>query len=155
MGRIKKDFSELKKSKPFYLFDLIIYGLVAVIVSAVFLFVFFLKNDSAAQGFYVTYKNEVAAEYRFDQGILKIKDGFIQYFSEKDDGFYFYPDANDKKDYNLIIVDKENKTVYIKEATCAGRDCTAQKVTAQGGFIYCAPHNLKIIPMGLNDPVSG
>ena len=155
MSRIKRDISELKKSKPFYPFDLIVYGLLAVLTALVFLLAFFPKTASPIQGFYVTFENRTVAEYSFSDGKLRINDEYLAHFSETDDGVYFYPSAENKNDYNLIVIDGANKSVHIKEATCAGRDCTTQKVSLSGGFIYCAPHNLKIIPAGLTDPVSG
>lgn len=152
---MKRDFSELKKSKPFYLFDLMIYGLSAMLIIAIFAIVFFAKKGTTTQGFYVMIDNAVVAEYRFDDGKLKIKDGYSAHFSDTENGFYFYPDAENKNDYNLIAVNVIAKTVYITASTCAGHDCEKQKITASGGFIYCAPHKLKITPTGLTDPVSG
>ncbi len=152
---MKRDFSELKKSKPFYPFDLIIYGLLTAFIIAVFAAVFLFKGSTPAQGFFVMYENKVAAEYRWDDGNLKIKDGYASHFSETENGFYFYPDPADKNRYNLVVIERAAKTVSVKEATCAGRDCISHKVNINGGFIYCAPHNLKITPMGLTDPVSG
>ena len=158
---MKRDFSELKKSKPFYLFDLMIYGLSAALIIAIFAIVFFAGKGTATNGFYVMIENTVVAEYRFDDGKLKINDGYSAHFSEKENGggkeyeIYFYPDTENKNDYNLIAINVADKTVRITASTCAGHDCEKQKITADGGFIYCAPHKLKITPTGLNDPVSG
>ena len=152
---IKRNLSELKNSKPFHLFDLIVYLIVAAFIVAAFLFVFASKNNAASQGFYVLYDNELAAEYLYDDGEFKIKDGYDAHFFIDDDKIFFYPNADAHTDYNIIFADKASKTVKITDATCAGKDCTYQEVSKNGGFIYCAPHKLKIVPMGLNDPVSG
>ena len=152
---IKRNLSELKNSKPFHLFDLIVYLIVAAFIVAAFLFVFASKNNAASQGFYVLYDNEIAAEYLYDDGEFKIKDEYSAHFFIDGDKIFFYPNADGHTDYNIIFVDKANKTVKITDATCAGKDCTYQEVSKNGGFIYCAPHKLKIVPMGLNDPVSG
>ena len=152
---IKRNLSELKNSKPFHLFDLIVYLIVAAFIVAAFLFVFAGKNKSASQGFYVLYDNELAAEYLYNDGKLNIKDGYQTHFSVEGNSICFYPDPIDHTDYNIIFVDKDNKTVKISDATCAGKDCTYQEIAENGGFIYCAPHKLKIVPMGLTGPVSG
>ena len=152
---VKKDVLKIRNSKPFYPFDLIIYCVLALVVITAVLTVFFTGEQSENIGVYILFDNETAAEYRFSEGKPTIKSGFENHFSVKDDGIYFYPDENSPERYNLIILDGENKTVYIKDATCAGHDCETQKITESGGFIYCAPHKLKIVPIKMSDPVSG
>lgn len=151
---IRKNLSELKNSKPFYLFDLILYSAVVLFIAAMFAAVFFAGKSGDSQGFYVLFDNRIIAEYLYSDGTFSVENGYEAHFSVGEE-IYFYPDATDFSDYNLISIDTKNKTVYISDATCAGHDCTTQKVSVKGGFIYCAPHKLKIVPMGLNDPVSG
>lgn len=152
---MKRSLTEIRNSKPFYPFDLIIYCALALTVAIALFAVFFSNNSAENSGVYILFDNETAAEYRFSEGKFTIKSGFESHFSVEDCGIYFYPDENSHEHYNLIILDGENKTVYIKEATCAGHDCEKQKITENGGFIYCAPHKLKIIPIKISDPVSG
>ncbi|GEM_PF-2673816 len=147
--------TRIKNSKPFYFADLIIYLVVAVIVLTAFIAVSLRGGSAAATGFSVLYDNKVAAEYRFSDGKFTVKAGYETYFSVQENGVYFYPDGEDNGHYNLIVFDKDKKTAKITESTCAGHDCEAQSVSDSGGFIYCAPHKLKIIPAGLTDPVSG
>ena len=154
-GLVKKDVLKIRNSKPFYPFDLIIYCVLALVVTTAVLTVFFTGKKSENIGVYILFDNETVAEYRFSDDKFTIKSGFENHFSVKDDGIYFYPDENSPERYNLIILDGENKTVYVKDATCAGHDCETQKITASGGFIYCAPHKLKIVPIKMSDPVSG
>ena len=151
----KRNLSELKNSKPFYLFDLILYLIVAAFTVAAFLFVFANKSKNVSQGFYVLSDNDVAAEFVYSDGEFKIKDGYSSHFSVEEDAIRFYPNIDNFDDYNVIFIDKDKKTVKIADATCVGKDCTFQEVSKDGGFIFCAPHKLKIIPMGLKDPVSG
>ena len=151
----KKSVTEIRNSKPFYPFDLIIYcALIFAVIGTLFI-VFFAGKTAENQGVYIILDNSTIAEYRFGGDKFTVLDGYENYFSAKDDGIYFYPDGNSHERYNLIIIDGENETVYIKDATCAGHDCERQKITENGGFIYCAPHKLKIVPMKLSDPVSG
>lgn len=152
---MKKRLSEIRNSKPFYPFDLIVYCALALAVTAMLFAVFFTGEKSENTGVYILFDNETVAEYRFSDGKFTVKSGFNGHFSVADDGIYFYPDENSHEHYNLIILDGENKTVYVKDATCAGHDCLSQKITESGGFIYCAPHKLKIVPIKISDPVSG
>lgn len=152
---VKKNVSTIRNSKPFYPFDLIIYCALALIVTIAVSAVFFAGKTSENLGVYILFDNETAAEYRFLNDKLTINGGFESHFSVEDGEIYFYPDENSREHYNLIILDGENKTVYVKEATCAGHDCLSQKITVSGGFIYCAPHKLKIVPIKISDPVSG
>lgn len=152
---MKKSLTEIRNSKPFYPFDLIIYCALTLTVAIAVLAVFFVGKTAENLGVYILLDNETVAEYRFSDNKFTIKSGFESHFSVEDCGIYFYPDGNSGEDYNLIILDGENKTVYIKEATCAGHDCEKQKITENGGFIYCAPHKLKIVPIKISDPVSG
>ena len=152
---MKKSLTEIRNSKPFYPFDLIIYCALALTVAVTLFAVFFTGKTYGNQGVYILFDNESAAEYRFLDGKFTVKSGFESHFSVEDCGIYFYPDENSREQYNIIILDGENKTVYISEATCAGHDCEKQKITENGGFIYCAPHKLKIVPIKISDPVSG
>ena len=152
---VKKSVSTIRNSKPFYPFDVIIYFALILAVTCMLFAVFFADNSAENLGVYILFDNETAAEYRFSDDKFTIKSGFESHFSVEDYGIYFYPDENSREQYNIIILDGENKTVYVKKATCAGHDCEKQKITTSGGFIYCAPHKLKIVPIKLSDPVSG
>lgn len=151
----KRSLMRIRNSKPFYLADLIVYLCVAAVIIAAFLAVLFSGEKSTATGFSVLYDNEVAAEYRFSDGRFAVKSGYEKYFSVQDSGVYFFPDGENNGNYNLIVFDKEKKTAKITASTCSGHDCETQTVSDSGGFIYCAPHKLKIIAIGLLDPVSG
>ena len=152
---IKKNLSELKNSNPFYPLDLIVYIILAAAISATFFIALTYRESGSSQGFYILYDNEKVAEYLYGDGVKILNDEYAAHFNVEGDKIRFYPNADNPNDYNLIAVDKENKTVSIADATCAGKDCTFQQVSEKGGFIYCAPHKLKIVRMGLSDPVSG
>lgn len=151
----KKNASDVKNSKPFYLLDVAVYALLATAIIAAFIITFLTGGKSAAQGVILYYDDRVAAQYFFGDGKLAINGGFEDNFAVNADGIYFFPDGTHRSEYNLIVIDGENKTVVIKDATCAGKDCETQLITEDGGFIFCAPHKLKIVPTGLYDPVAG
>ena len=115
-----KSLSEIKKSKPFYSFDLVVYVALVFLLVLLFLAVAFSAKNTDLQGFYVIYNNETAAEYYFDGNSLKVSDGYADYIAKTDDGIYFYPNGTAGGEYNLIIVDDIAKTVKITESTCTG-----------------------------------
>ena len=119
-----------------------------------FLSVFCASAAGSAQGFRFVYNGSVAAEFSFSGG-FSVYEGFEENFEQTENGVYFYPDAENRAEYNLIVIDEENKTLSVKETTCAGRQCLSQSVSVNGGFIYCAPHGLKISPIGFTDPTTG
>ena len=149
-----KSFKELKSSKPFYPSDIIIYCIVAVFTGVLFLAALFAPNRYAAQGFDIYYNDIPVAEYAFSGG-LTVKNGYERHFDRTDEGVYFYPNADDRSEYNLIVFDSEKKTAKIARTTCTGRECASLTVCETGGFIYCAPHKLKILPAAITDPVTG
>ena len=84
----------IKKSKPFYPADLIVYLCVALAVISVFIAVATGGGaKSVAAGFTVLYDNRAAAEYRFSNGQFTANAGFEEYFSVRENGVYFYPDG--------------------------------------------------------------
>lgn len=150
----KKTPAELKKSKPFYIFDLIVYAGVAAVVAVIFLAVFYFNGNTATAGFNFYVNNQLAAEYFFESDAFAVKSGFEENFSLSEEGVIYYANGNVTQ-YNIIIIDKASKTARVREANCVGHDCLSHTVSEKGGFIYCAPHNLKITPMVLTDPVTG
>ena len=131
------------------------YLFLITLIALLFIAGVFIGNQTDADGFYILYDNVKVAEYRFSDNAFNVKSGYEAHFAHNGDEILFYPDAQDKNEYNVIAVLPAEKTVYVKEATCAGRDCTAQKIVGGKGFIYCAPHKLKITPMGEQIPVTG
>ena len=150
-----KSLPEFKKSKPFYTFDIFIYSALAVFIILLFLAALFKPVAGNFNGFYIIYNNEKIAEYSFLTNSLKIQEGYSDYIRQSDDGIYFYPNSEKTGEYNLIVANNATKAVRVTVSTCAGHDCERQVLSSSGGFIYCAPHNLKITAMGLSDPVTG
>ncbi|MBQ9485835.1 MAG: hypothetical protein IJU83_03255 [Clostridia bacterium] len=147
--------SEFKTAKPFYAFDLIIYCIIAVIAVCTLFFALIGTRGTSSDGLIFLVDNKIAAEYSFSTKKLTVKDEFSSRFSLTEEGLFFFPDEIDRSEYNLIVIDAEQKSATVKTATCFGHDCESQRVSAEGGFIFCAPHKLKIVPAGLKDPVSG
>ena len=152
---VKRRAAEIKKSKPFHALDVAVYLAVLTLAAAMFFALIPFKNTGEIAGFNFYFNNELAAEYSFGGGGFTVKSGFEENFSLAGDGsIIFYADA-DKTAYNVIIIDEETKTATVKEANCPGRDCTTQTAGTGGGFIFCAPHNLKITAKNLSGPTTG
>ena len=53
----------------------------------------------------------------------------------------------DKNQFNQLVINESNKTVKMLESTCSdSKDCVHSPAISSGGMIYCAPHDLKILP---------
>ena len=151
----KRRAADIKKSKPFHVLDIAVYLAVLILAAAIFFALIPFKNTGEIAGFNFYFNNELVAEYSFNGGEFTVKSGFEENFSLESDGsIIFYADA-DKTAYNVIIIDEEAKTATVKEANCTGRDCTTQTAMQGGGFIFCAPHNLKITAKALSGPTTG
>ena len=152
---VKRRAAEIKKSKPFYVLDVAVYLAVLTLAAAIFFALIPFKNAGEIAGFNFYFNNELVAEYSFSGGEFTVKSGFEERFARSEDGsIIFYADA-DKTEYNVIIIDDETKTAKVTDANCTGRDCTTQTAGKGGGFIFCAPHNLKITSKTLSGPTTG
>ena len=67
--------------------------------------------------------------------------------------------SSEKKGFNEIVFDCVNLTAKVIESTCSSsKDCVHTPALTTNGSIYCAPHNLKIVPSnfdGLVPPIAG
>ena len=61
-----KKVEQVKVDKGFKIWDLLIYGLVAVIVAVLFIVVFVTRDESPLTGVRVFVQGEVVFEYEFD-----------------------------------------------------------------------------------------
>lgn len=157
---IKKDAKDFKSDKPFLQADILIYSLIILSVLLSFLLIF-PSNRTSAYGIYgldFYCGNELAATYRFAERKFSIKNGFTDKVFIDENKITVYFNEN-QTEYNVIEIDDEHKKASVIYSTCAGHDCEQTTVSKNGGFIYCAPHKLKVVICGdvgnYSDPVTG
>ena len=139
-----KKIEQVKKDRGFKLFDIIIYGIVLVIVTTLFIVIFTTRNTDPLTGVKVTFKAQVVFEYEFDGGI-KTNSEQVEVDEDKDGITLTIRSQND---YNVIYIDKSHQTVKMKDANCRGKQCLYfAEIRNNSGFIICEPHGVKIEPL--------
>ena len=148
MDRVK--FEKIKSQKPFSKKDFLVFAILFIVIITLFILLIFLSSKSPTKGFKVLIDNEQDLEFDYKTSIAKVDDAnkIIVYIDEA------------KTKFNVILFDANNKTVEISDSTCSpSKDCAYMpKISDDKGVIYCAPHALKILPLGdnlSNSPITG
>ncbi len=147
-----KKISEEKQNKFFRKKDLIIYILVAVVIAAVFLAVFFSEDNDAPEGIRIIYADEVIFTMTIGEEGTILSDVVTR---EKT---YFGYRITVATEYgsNVFDVNVKEKTVSVESADCEGGDCRHMKISKKSDSIVCLPHLLRVeCTDGVNRPVSG
>ncbi|MBQ9734608.1 MAG: hypothetical protein IJV95_01995 [Clostridia bacterium] len=144
-----KDYISLKKAKPFEFNDLFIYLAVAITVVALFLAFVIFPDGNKNDGFCVYKGKTQVLTFYYDGKLLDVNE---QFFIQQDDvknGIYLTVyHTQDKNSYNKLYIDLIAKSVVMVDSTCSNsKDCTHSPAIKNSGAIYCAPHDLKIVPI--------
>ena len=146
-----KKVESIKAEKGFKLPDLIVYGIILLLVAALFVAVSVTRNKDPFQGVQVYVNNTAVMSYDFNKGAngLEIiaKDGSVEKLKNKDNSLVSVKIHTGGEGYNIIEINRTNRTVSVKEANCSTRDCAhTPAIKDNNGIIFCSPHRLRIIP---------
>lgn len=142
---------QVKKRPPFALWDLLIYGLLAVAVVVLFIVFVFKADKSAIDGVQILFNDKVAYTYSFDEG-GKPSEGFENRFTlaEEEEKLILtvYADG-EREHFNRVEIDVESKSVKVTDSNCSRhRDCVfMDEIKTKSGVIICVPHAMKIIAL--------
>ncbi len=141
-----KKTGQVKKDKGFKLFDLIIYGALVLLVTALFLGIFLTRDTSPLTGVRILYGNQTVYEYSFEDGETVCADCVEK--REESGGITLKITA--EGGFNTVYIDKAAHTVKVTESDCSShRDCVYFPAIADNSsFISCVPHKLTIEPLG-------
>lgn len=144
-----KKIEQVKKDKGFKVLDLIVYGVLAAAVVALFIGIFLLRDNRNLSGIRVTANGVPVFEYSFDGDEYSVlKDGFIADLSDSE--VKLTVTVKSDYGYNKIEINKTGRSVQITDADCLGGDCVVTPpIKDNGGIIYCSPHRLKIEPLNI------
>ena len=111
-----KKVRQVKKDRFFKLWDILIYGLIAAVVAALFIAAAFTADNSALQSVEVRYNNALAFFYDFSADEYEISLPQNIAVEENEDGLTvtFCTDGGsltEPRDYNIIFIDKSARTV--------------------------------------------
>lgn len=146
----QKKIGEVKRDKWFRIWDLVIYGVIVLIIVALFLAVTFTRDKKPADGIKISYMGSEVFTYDYAQNEYKItspknitveedgKDRLILVFS-----------TDDKSGYNKIEINKSGRSVRVTDSNCSShKDCVyTPAIKDNSSAISCPPHNLIIQPL--------
>lgn len=150
-----KKIEQVKTGKWFKIWDLLVYGLLAGVIVALFITFALVGKGSKPNGITVSYKGERVFVYNFDKGeydVLK-----ADYIDVKEDGedkllLTFYTQG--KSGYNDVEINKKDKSVKVTASNCSThKDCvhTPALSGTRSVPILCTPHALSIAPLTYYD----
>lgn len=146
-----KKIGQIKESKWFRVWDLIVYGVVAVIIAALFLTVFLTRDTSLPNGFKISYDGRDVFSYIFTEDRYEsLSPSNIVVVEENGEKLVLTFYTDDGKGYNKIEVDKVKRTVRVTDANCsAHKDCVyTPEIKGGSSAIICPPHGMIIRPLG-------
>ena len=144
-----KKIGQIKEGKWFRGWDLIVYGVIAVTVAALFLSVFLTRDSSPASGIRITYAGATVFEYDYSTDKYgSVNAGCIEINGDSDEKLEltFRPNGGG---YNRVVIDKKNRSVKVVDADCSARkDCVySPAITDNSLIICCTPHKMIIEPL--------
>lgn len=141
-----KKIEQVKRDKGFRIFDLVIYGVVLLLVAALFITIFTTRNTDPLTGVKVTYRGQLVFEYEFSVGVTTLSEDIEMV--EDDNGITLT--IRSKDEYNVIYIDKRKKTAKMQDANCGRyKQCVNyyRELKNNSGSIICLPHNVTISPL--------
>lgn len=154
-----KKVEQVKKDRFFKIWDILIYGIIAAVIVALFLAVTLTADKSSLSGIEGYYNNNLAFTYNFAEDELKVvlTDNIKVEENNSDTvKLLFVTDGGsltEHTDYNIIEINKSARSVRITESDCSNRkDCVySPAITNSAGLIVCSPHRLRILPADYED----
>ncbi len=142
-------FDKIKKRKAFEFNDIFIYLFLLLTIFLLFLFFIIIPQRTQSKGFKVLIDNkEVLSFYYQNQEFTYSEDlgDFVEIDKDKCQITIFY--NSEKSDYNTIRYSALSNSVVMVDSTCSSsKDCIYEPAISKQGVIYCAPHNLIIVPI--------
>ena len=139
----------VKTEKGFKLPDLMVYGVILLLVAALFIAIFATRNKDPFQGVQVYVNNTAVMSYNFNTGDLDIivKDGSVEKLERENSDVHAVKVHTGGEAYNIIEINQSARSVRVIEADCSSHDCVyTPAIKDNNGIIFCSPHRLRIIP---------
>lgn len=143
--------TKMKKHPFFQPRDLLLYGIVAVFISLLFLSVFLSTDKSEITGLDFSYGGKRAATFDFSS--CQLKEYGVENVSFdcdfSDDGQTITVTVHTGQDgINIVRIDRSSHTAVMQDADCsASKDCTYIKISSAADSIVCLPHKLVVSPV--------
>ncbi|MGN1104905.1 MAG: NusG domain II-containing protein [Candidatus Coproplasma sp.] len=147
-----KKIEQVRKTKYFRLWDILVYGVILLIIAALFLVVFLTGDKSSANGFTIRQREKVVFTYYFDTDRYEysLTDSIVEIDSEDESSLIITVYTPNKSGFNRVKVDKVNNTVEVVDADCSllRKDCVhTPALKDNSSVISCLPHEMYIEPL--------
>lgn len=145
-------YDNVKKRKPFVIYDIVVYAAIVIVSVAFFLGIIVFPANDIAGGFKIVVDEKEIFVFYYADCRYEIKDFDGQITVNLTDGekkFTVNVLFFESGEHNTLSVNAEEKTVEVVDADCSARkDCVYTPAIKNGsGAIYCMPHKLKILPL--------
>lgn len=136
-----------KENRIFRPCDIIIYALIAAVVFAMFLVVYFMNKESGEiKGLQIKYKNEVIARFLYSDCELHQSKGYenMTSLTNSDEGYTIAIKVTENAE-NILFIRKDFSLAEMLRANCSSdKDCTYMRIKNPLDSIVCIPHDLVI-----------
>ncbi len=141
--------NKLKERKIFEFNDIFIYLFIFIAVFLLFLFFIIIPQNTVPKGFKVLVDNEEFLSFYYQSqefNCPKNLRDFVEIDKDKYEIIIFH--NIEKTEYNVIKYNVLDNSVAMVDSTCSSsKDCIYEPAISKNGAIYCAPHNLIILPI--------
>lgn len=150
-----KKIEQVKNSKWFSIWDLVVFGVIIITAVALILAFTLGRDKSKFGGFSVSFRGETVLTYEFgnDKPPSVLNGEYIEVKME-DNGNYTVRFTNGDGGYNVIYVDAAARTVDVTDSNCSShKDCvhTAKLKNNSSPPIICTVHGLTVAPLKFVD----
>lgn len=135
-----------KSGKTFALWDIPVYCILTAMIVA--LFFFCLRGNGAAQGYRIVVGEETAVTYTFGAGAI-VDEAWRERveIEQSEDAALVTVKVGDG--FNTVKIDLIKRTAVMWKSDCSRtKDCMLTGGIGDRGVIVCAPHRLKVVPIG-------
>ncbi|MGN1373111.1 MAG: hypothetical protein ACI4VK_03570 [Candidatus Coproplasma sp.] len=149
-----KKIQQVKNSKWFRVWDLLVYGIILVAVVALIIAVTVNKDTSPLEGVSLSYRGITIYTYEFEKDKSEItlgREGNVSVGEKDADGsFTVLFTTDDGEGYNSVFINVKERSVKVTASNCsAHKDCVyTAKITNNGSLpIICPIHSLTVSPL--------
>lgn len=145
-------FNNIKVRKPFEVIDIFIYLFLLIVVFVLFLCFVILPHLESAEGFLIAKNGNTIVNFDYSSGKYSVDSEFKKLVVVDENSCTITVYTNEQKsEYNVIVFDREKKVVKMLDSTCSStKDCIYEPEISVNGMIFCAPHDLKVLPLNDN-----
>lgn len=139
---------QVKKRKPFALWDILVYGILAAFILILFIVFVFTADTSPISGIKITVGGETVYSYEFG-GKEEIASGWTDKITAEKNGEEYLVTVKTDGGFNTLVIDLSKKSAKMRDTDCSRhKDCLYMaEVATKSGVIICVPHGMKILAL--------